>query len=83
MAGLLAETGLTLLESEAAALRALAATPDDVLERMLSAPRASPTCSQRADRRGAPAPARSPRYVRFVAVREVRAGRNHGAQLGP
>ena len=35
IAGLLAETGLTLLESEAAALRTLAVTPDDVLERML------------------------------------------------
>jgi GTPase SAR1 family protein len=35
MAGLLAETGLTLREEEAAALRTLAATPDDVLERML------------------------------------------------
>ena len=35
MAALLAETGLTLREEEAAALRTLAATPDDVLERML------------------------------------------------
>lgn len=35
VAGLLAETGLTLREDEAAALRMLAATPDDVLERML------------------------------------------------
>jgi len=35
MAGLLAETGLTLREEEAAALRTLAGTPHDVLERML------------------------------------------------
>ncbi len=35
MAGLLAETGLTLREEEVAALRALAATPADELERML------------------------------------------------
>jgi hypothetical protein len=35
VAGLLAETGLTFREDEAAALRALAGTPDDVLERML------------------------------------------------
>jgi GTPase SAR1 family protein len=35
VAGLLAETGLTLREEEAAALRTIAATPDDVLEPML------------------------------------------------
>ena len=35
MAGLLAETGLTLREEEAAALRTLAATPDDELDEML------------------------------------------------
>jgi GTPase SAR1 family protein len=35
VAGLLAETGLTLREDEAAALRAIAATSSDVLERML------------------------------------------------
>jgi hypothetical protein len=35
MAGLLAETGLTLREEEATALRSLAATPEDELERML------------------------------------------------
>jgi hypothetical protein len=35
VAGLLAETGLTFREDEAAALRALAATPDDVLGQML------------------------------------------------
>jgi hypothetical protein len=35
IAGLLAETGLTLREEEAAALRTLAATPADVLQRML------------------------------------------------
>ncbi|MDZ4826353.1 MAG: dynamin family protein [Actinomycetota bacterium] len=35
VAGLLAETGLTLREDEAAALRALAATPPEVLEQML------------------------------------------------
>jgi hypothetical protein len=35
VAGLLAETGLTFREDEAAALRALAATPDDVLGTML------------------------------------------------
>ncbi len=35
VAGLLAETGLTLREDEAAALRALAATPSEVLEQML------------------------------------------------
>ena len=35
IAGLLAETGLTLREEEADALRTLAATPDDVLDRML------------------------------------------------
>jgi GTPase SAR1 family protein len=35
IAGLLAETGLTLREDEAAALRTVAATPDEVLERML------------------------------------------------
>jgi hypothetical protein len=35
VAGLLAETGLTFREDEAAALRALAATPDDVLEQMM------------------------------------------------
>lgn len=35
LAGLLAETGLTLREDEAATLRTLAATPPDVLDRML------------------------------------------------
>ena len=35
IAGLIAETGLTLREEEAAALRLLATTPADVLERML------------------------------------------------
>ena len=35
LTGLLAETGLTLREDEAAALRALAGTPPDVLEQML------------------------------------------------
>jgi len=35
IAGLLAETGLTLREDEAAALRSIAGTPDDVLEPML------------------------------------------------
>lgn len=35
VAGLIAETGLTLREDEAWALRQLAATPDNVLERML------------------------------------------------
>jgi len=35
LAGLLAETGLTLREDEVAALRMLAGTPGDVLERML------------------------------------------------
>jgi len=35
IAGLLAETGMTLREDEAAALRLLATTPPDVLERML------------------------------------------------
>lgn len=35
IAGLLAETGLTLREDEAAALRTLATTPNEVLERML------------------------------------------------
>jgi len=35
IAGLIAETGLTLREDEAAALRLLADTPDEVLERML------------------------------------------------
>ena len=37
VAGLIAETGLTLREDEAWALRRLAATPDSVLERMLLA----------------------------------------------
>ncbi len=37
VAGLIAETGLTLREDEAWALRSLAATPDPVLERMLRA----------------------------------------------
>jgi len=35
LAGLLAETGLTLREDEVASLRLLAATPDEVLDRML------------------------------------------------
>ena len=35
VAGLVAETGLTLREQEAAALRLLATTPDEVLDRML------------------------------------------------
>lgn len=85
MAGLLAETGLTLLESEAAALRALASTPDDVLERMLLA--ADAFCDVHASevtvelRRQLLA--RLGMFGLRVAVREVRAGRTTAAQLGP
>jgi hypothetical protein len=85
MAGLLAETGLTLRESEAAALRALAATPDDVLERMLLA--ADAFCDLHAS--DLPADVRRHLVDRLgmfglrVAVREVRSGRTTAAQLGP
>ncbi len=85
MAGLLAETGLTLLESEAAALRALASTPDDVLDRMLldaggflDVHNSDLTVEVRRhliDRLGM--------FGVRVAVREVRAGRGTAAQLGP
>jgi hypothetical protein len=85
MAGLLAETGLTLLESEAAALRSLASTPDDVLERMLLG--ADELCADHAS--DLPVDVRRGLLDRLgmfglrVAVREVRAGRTTAAQLGP
>jgi hypothetical protein len=85
MAGLLAETGLTLRESEAAELRALAATPDDVLERMLLA--ADAFCDLHAS--DLPVDVRRHLVERLgmfglrVAVREVRSGRTTAAQLGP
>jgi hypothetical protein len=85
MAGLLAETGLTLREAEAAALRALAGTPGEQLERMLLS--ADAFCELAAsdltvevrrhllDRLGM--------FGLRTAVREVRAGRTTAAQLGP
>ncbi len=85
MAGLLAETGLTLRESEAADLRALASTPDDVLQRMLLA--ADTFCDLHAS--DLTVEARRNLLDRLgmfgvrVAVGEVRAGRATAAQLGP
>jgi hypothetical protein len=85
MAGLLAETGLTLRESEATSLRELAATPADELERMLLS--AEQFCDLHAsgltveirrallDRLGM--------YGVRVAVQEVRAGATTAAALGP
>jgi hypothetical protein len=85
IAGLLAETGLTMLESEAAALRTLAATPDDVLERMLL------DAEGFADVHASELTVEARRHLLErlgmfgvrVAVREVRAGRTTAAQLGP
>jgi hypothetical protein len=85
MAGLIAETGLTLRESEAAAIRALASTPDEQLERMLLA--ADAFCDLHASdltvevRRHLLA--RLGMFGLRVAVREVRGGRTTAAQLGP
>jgi hypothetical protein len=85
MAGLLAETGLTLREAEASALRDLAGTPDDVLDLMLLS--AEQFCDLHAsdltveirrallDRLGM--------FGVRVAVREVRAGATNAAALGP
>ncbi len=83
--GLLAETGLTMVESEAAALRVLAATPDDVLDRMLLS--ADELCDVHASdltvdlRRQLLA--RLGMFGIRVAVDEVRRGANTAAQLGP
>jgi hypothetical protein len=85
MAGLLAETGLTLREDEAASLRALAATAPDELELMLLS--AEQLCDlhtsdltvevRRAllDRLGM--------YGVRVAIEEIRAGATTAATLGP
>ncbi|MEM9606394.1 MAG: dynamin family protein [Actinomycetota bacterium] len=83
--GLLAETGLTLVEQEAAALRTLAATPDEVLERMLLSadelrdPHASElTVDLRDQLLG-----RLGMFGIRVAVAEIRSGATTAAQLGP
>ncbi|HAP78298.1 MAG TPA: hypothetical protein DCR14_19720 [Acidimicrobiaceae bacterium] len=86
LAGLLAETGLTLREDEVAALRLLAATPDDVLDRMLLS--VDQFCATSASeltvelRRGL-----LDRLGVFgvrLAVREIRSGRaTTAAALGP
>jgi Dynamin family len=85
MAGLLAETGLTLREDEAAALRSLAGTPAEELELMLLS--AEQFCDLHAseltveirrdllDRLGM--------YGVRVAVEEVRGGATTAASLGP
>jgi Dynamin family len=86
LAGLLAETGLTLREDEVAALRMLAATPAEVLELMLmSADQFCDTSSSELtveirrsllDRLGL--------YGVRLAVREIQAGRGTtAASLGP
>jgi len=85
LAGLLAETGLTLREAEAGALRELAATPPDELDLMLLS--AEQFCDVHAShltaeiRRGL-----LDRLGMFgvrVAVEEVRAGATTAASLGP
>ena len=85
MAGLLAETGLTLREDEATALRAMAATPAEELELMLLS--AEQFCDLHAsdltvevrrallDRLGM--------YGVRVAVDEIRGGATTAATLGP
>ncbi|MEO1064141.1 MAG: dynamin family protein [Actinomycetota bacterium] len=83
--GLLAETGLTLVESEAAALRILASTPDDVLDRMLLS--ADELCDLHASdltvdlRRQLLG--RLGMFGIRVAIHEIRQGATTAAQLGP
>lgn len=85
VAGLLAETGLTLREADAAAIRAVASTAPDVLDRMLLS--AGEFCELHAsdltvemrrdllDRLGM--------FGIRVAIREVQAGATTAAELGP
>jgi hypothetical protein len=85
MAGLLAETGLTLREDEAGALRALAATPPEDLELMLLS--AEQFCDlHRSDltvevRRGLLD--RLGMYGVRVAMEQIRGGATTAATLGP
>ena len=86
MAGLLAETGLTLREDEASALRVMAATTAEELELMLLVGRAvlRPP-RQRPHVRGPARAARPPRHVRRAgrASRRSAAGATTAATLGP
>jgi len=85
MAGLLAETGLTLRESEASSLREVASTPPEELEMMLLS--AEQFCDLHAShltveiRRGLLD--RLGMYGMRVAVQEVRGGATTAATLGP
>jgi hypothetical protein len=85
LAGLLAETGLTLREDEVANLRALAATDAETLERMLLSSdellelsRSDLTVENRRDLLD-----RLGMYGLRLAVREIGAGHNTAATLGP
>jgi hypothetical protein len=85
LAGLLAETGLTMREDEAANLRTLAATDPAVLERMLLSTEefldisaSNLTVELRRDLLD-----RLGMYGVRVAMREIAAGRTTAAQLGP
>jgi hypothetical protein len=85
MAGLLAETGLTLREEEAGALRSLAATPGDDLDRMMLS--AEQFCDlHTSDLTAETRRALLDRLGMFgvrLAVEEVRAGATTAATLGP
>ncbi|HEX8805232.1 MAG TPA: dynamin family protein [Acidimicrobiales bacterium] len=85
MAGLLAETGLTLREAEVSSLRELAATPAEELELMLLS--AEQFCDVHAS--GLTAEIRRELLDRLgmygvrIAVREIRAGATTAVALGP
>jgi hypothetical protein len=85
MAGLLAETGLTLREDEAAALRALAATPPETLDVMLLS--AEQLCELHvSDLTGEARRALLERLGMYgvrAALEEIRAGASTAADLGP
>ena len=85
MAGLLAETGLTLREDEAASLRMLADTPEDELERMMLS--ADNFCDVSASALTAELRRDLLRRLGMYGVRfaldQIRAGASSAAQLAP